>query len=49
MKPLGPPAAIALGAQARSYAGEHPIQFVLAVLVTLLCALLLIRELRRAA
>ena len=32
----------------RSYAEEHPFQFALAVLVTLLCALLLVRELRRA-
>ena len=32
---------------ARSYADDHPVQFALAVLVTLLCALLLVRELRR--
>ena len=32
---------------ARSYADDHPFQFALAVLVTLLCALLLVRELRR--
>jgi hypothetical protein len=32
----------------RSYAAEHPFQFALAVLVSLLCALLLVRELRRA-
>jgi hypothetical protein len=31
----------------RSYAAEHPFQFALAVLVSLLCALLLVRELRR--
>ena len=31
----------------RSYAEEHPFQFALAMLVTLLCALLLVRELRR--
>ena len=31
----------------RSYAEDHPFQFALAVLVTLLCALLLVRELRR--
>jgi hypothetical protein len=31
----------------RSYAEEHPFQFALAMLVTLLCALLLARELRR--
>ena len=31
----------------RSYADAHPFQFALAVLVSLLCALLLVRELRR--
>ena len=31
----------------RSYADEHPFQFALAVLASLLCALLLVRELRR--
>jgi hypothetical protein len=31
----------------RSYAEEHPFQFALAMLVTLMCALLLVRELRR--
>ena len=31
----------------RSYAEEHPFQFALAMLVTLLCGLLLVRELRR--
>ena len=37
----------ALGA-GRSYAEEHPFQFALALLVSLLCALLLVREVRRA-
>jgi hypothetical protein len=32
----------------RSYAAEHPFQFALALLVSLLCALLLVREVRRA-
>jgi Sigma-70, region 4 len=32
----------------RSYADEHPFQFALAVLVILVCALLFVRELRRA-
>ena len=32
----------------RSYAEEHPFQFALAMLVTLLCALLLVREIRRS-
>jgi hypothetical protein len=32
---------------ARNYADEHPTQFALAVLVTLLCALLLVRAVRR--
>jgi hypothetical protein len=32
----------------RSYAEEHPFQFALALLVSLLCALLLVREVRRA-
>ena len=46
---LTPGAAAATTAQAaRSYADDHPVQFALAVLVTLLCALLLVRELRRA-
>ena len=31
----------------RSYADDHPARFALAILVTLLCALLLVRELRR--
>jgi hypothetical protein len=31
----------------RSYADDHPFQFALAVLASLLCALLLVRELRR--
>ena len=48
MTPQNAPAAIVLGTQARSYAGEHPIQFALAVLLTLLCGVLLVRELRRA-
>jgi hypothetical protein len=34
--------------EARSYADDHPIAFALAVLVTLLAAALLVRELRRA-
>lgn len=44
-----PPQAEAKGvtSAARSYAHDRPFQFGLAVLVTLLCALLLVRELRR--
>ena len=33
----------------RSYAHDHPFQFALAVLVSLLCTLLLVRELRRGS
>jgi len=40
-------AATTTATAARSYADDHPAQFALAVLVTLLCALLLVRELRR--
>ena len=48
LRDLTPGAAAAAGAEAaRSYADDHPFQFALAVLVTLLCALLLVRELRR--
>jgi hypothetical protein len=39
--------AVAAVRAGRSYAAEHPFQFALAVLVSLLCALLLVRELRR--
>ena len=40
--------AVAAVRAGRSYAAEHPFRFALAVLVSLLCALLLVRELRRA-
>ena len=43
-----PKAAAALTQPARSYADEHPLLFALAVLVTGLCAVLLVRELRRS-
>lgn len=46
-KAMPPVAATELGASARRYADDHPFQFGLAVLVTLLSALLLVRELRR--
>ena len=39
--------AAAISSAARSYADDDPAQFALAVLVTLLCALLLVRALRR--
>ena len=48
LRDLTPGAAAAATAEAaRSYADDHPFQFALAVLATLLCALLLVRELRR--
>ena len=43
-----PKAAVALTEPARSYADDHPLLFALAVLATALCAVLLVRELRRA-
>ena len=43
-----PKAAAALTEPARSYADDHPILFALAVLVTAFCAVLLVRELRKA-
>ena len=42
-----PKAAAALTEPARSYADDHPLLFALAVLATALCAVLLVRELRR--